>query len=176
VARYGIKQKALAAADDFSITDEEGKVAYRVKGKAVRLVDELKLCGPGGKELLRLRQKALAAGFTYRFLRGDEEVAVLRKKVLSFRPRYELEVAGGEPVRITGSLRQFEWDFESEGALVARVGKKLWAVADTYGVEVADGADVELVLAAVIAIDAIARQERQANAARAGRPPGSARR
>lgn len=150
--RYQIKQKALSIADRFSIKDEDGRDAFFVEGKAVRVVDQLRFLDPSGRELATIRQKVLSGTPTYHISRGGKVVATV-KRAISLRPKFKLAVEGGGDIEITGKLSALEYEFKEGKRTVALVSKKLFAIADSYGVEVADGADEVLVLATVVAID-----------------------
>ncbi len=54
-----------------------------------------------------------------------------------------------------GNLVDHEYEIERDGDTVATVSKRWFRVRDTYGVEVADGADEALILAITVCIDSM---------------------
>ena len=153
--RFQIKQKALTVRPTFSIKDESGRDAYVVTGKAVRVADQLAIATPDGRQVATIRQKILAGTPTYNIALEDGTTATLKKAAVSLRPKFKLAVDGSDAVEVTGSFTGYEYELKRSGTVVAEVSKRWFAVADTYGVEVAEGADPVLVLGAVVAIDAI---------------------
>lgn len=151
--RYQIRQKAFSAADRFSIKDEKARDVYLVEGKAVRVVDQLRFLDPSGMELATIRQKAVAGTPTYRIFRDGRLAATIKKAAISLKPKFKLSVEGGPAMEIAGNLAALEFEVRQGGRTVARVSKKLFAIADTYGVEIDDDADQVLVLASVVALD-----------------------
>ena len=55
-----------------------------------------------------------------------------------------------------GNLVDHEYEIERDGDGIAEISKKWFRVRESYGVEVADGEDVPLLLAITVAIDALA--------------------
>jgi uncharacterized protein YxjI len=61
----------------------------------------------------------------------------------------------------TGSLTNHEYAFTRHGATVATVSKRWFFWADTYGVEIAEGEDAVLILAATVVIDMACHGDRE---------------
>jgi uncharacterized protein YxjI len=57
---------------------------------------------------------------------------------------------------VKGNFVDHEYEIERDGKRIAEVSKKWLRVRDSYGVEVDDPADVVLVLAVTVAVDALA--------------------
>ena len=55
-----------------------------------------------------------------------------------------------------GNVLQHEYEIERDGHQIAEVSKKWFRMRDTYGIDVADPADVPLVVAVTVAVDAMA--------------------
>ena len=55
-----------------------------------------------------------------------------------------------------GNLVDHEYQIERDGDDIAEISKKWFRVRESYGVEIADGEDVPLLLAITVAIDALA--------------------
>ena len=75
--------------------------------------------------------------------------------VTPIRERYSVSVPGGDDLDVKGNIVDHEYEISAGGTKVAEVSKKWFRVRDTYGVEVAPGQDVALVLAITVAIDSI---------------------
>ena len=59
----------------------------------------------------------------------------------------------------SGDFLDHEYVFERSGRVVARVSKKWFSLADTYAVDVDEGQDDVLVLAAAVVIDLVSHPD-----------------
>ena len=152
--RYVLRQKMLALGDDFTIRDERNEPAFYVDGKLLSLGNKLSFQDAARNELLSIRQKLLAWRPTYHLLRQRQLVAVVQRKLLTvFRPRFFIRVADGPDLSVQGDLLGYDYAFTRQGQQVARVSRKWFTLADTYGVEVAGQQDPVLILACAVVID-----------------------
>ena len=86
-----------------------------------------------------------------------ERMALVKKAVISpLRDRWHVELPDGEEWKVQGSIADHEYDIEADGHKVAEVSKKWFRARDTYGVQVAQGANPALVLAVTVAVDSMA--------------------
>jgi uncharacterized protein YxjI len=65
-----------------------------------------------------------------------------------------VDVPGPDDLEAKGDFIDHEYEFMLHGQPVARVSKKWFSFADTYGVETFPGADDVLILASTVVIDA----------------------
>ena len=152
--RYVMRQKLLAFGDDFAIKDENGRDRYYVDGKAFSIGDKLSFQDMSGNELVRIEQKVLSLVTTYRIYRGGQLAATVRKKPFTFfRDVFELEDAAPGDLDAKGDFLDREYVFTRDGRTVATVSKRFFSFTDTYGVEIAEGEDDVLILAATVVID-----------------------
>jgi hypothetical protein len=94
--RYMMKQKLFSLGADFTIKDEQGNDVYFVDGKFLSLRDELTFKDMAGNELCVLRRKLLSWGPTYEIYHQGQLVAVVKESLFTlfghqfFRPRIHL--------------------------------------------------------------------------------------
>lgn len=162
VTHYRMRQKIVSIGDDFWIEDESGRRAYKVDGKALRVRDTLILEDAAGNELFRIQAKVVRVRDTMEIEDpSGATVAVVKKALITpLRERWDVDVTSGPGMSVQGNVVDHEYTIESDGRKVAEVSKRWFRVADTYGVEVADGADPALVLAVTTVIDAMAHPDR----------------
>jgi uncharacterized protein YxjI len=152
--RYAMRQKLLSWGDDFVIKDEGGQDIYFIDGKFFTIGDQLSFQDMEGNELAFIRQKLLAWGPTYEIYRRGELQAVVKKALFTlFHCRFTVDVPGPDDLEARGSFTDHEYEFERGGRIVAGVSKRWFSWTDTYGVEIADGEDDILILAASVIID-----------------------
>jgi uncharacterized protein YxjI len=154
MSRYQIREKLLAIGDDFWIEDDQGEKVIKVDGKALRLRATFVFEDRDGNELLKLQERKLHIHNTMVIEREGEKVATVQKALIHpIRDRFDVELEAGGEYKVHGHILDHEYTFERDGDDVATVSKRWLRVRDTYGVEIAEGEDDVLILAAAIAIE-----------------------
>lgn len=153
---FQMREKIFAIGDDFWVEDEKGNRAFKVNGKAARLRDTFILEDAHGNELFKIQEKMLSVRDKMAIERGSTE-ATVHKRLIGIRDHYVIEVAGGHDLKAHGNIVDHEYEIERDGEKVAEVSKKWFRLRDTYGVHMAQGEDVPLILAITVCIDHMAR-------------------
>ncbi|MER7751535.1 LURP-one-related family protein [Kitasatospora sp. NPDC097643] len=160
--RYMVREKLFAVGDDYWIEDDRGEKAYLVDGKVLRLRHTFELKDAHGRVVAVVREKMLTVRDAMRIEDADgEELATVREKLFTpFRDKYRVELASGGELKITGNLIDKDYRIEDEhGDELARISRKWFRIRDTYGVEIADGAEPGLLLAIAACVDHLAEEE-----------------
>ncbi len=153
---FQMREKMFAIGDDFWIEDQDGNRAYKVDGKAVRVRDTFVLEDAHGNELCRIQEKKLSVRDKMTIESGSTR-ATVHKRLIGIRDHYIIDVDGGEDLKAHGNIVDHEYEIERDGEKVAEVSKKWFRVRDTYGVQLARGQDVPLILAVTVCVDQMAR-------------------
>jgi len=153
---FQMREKVFAIGDDFWIEDGDGNKVYKVNGKAVRLRDTFILEDAHGNEVSKIQEKKLSIRDKMTIERGETK-ATVRKRLVGIRDHYIIEVEGGEDLKAHGNIVDHEYKIERDGEKVAEVSKKWFRVRDTYGIQLAEGQDVPLILAISVCVDEMAR-------------------
>lgn len=153
---FQMREKIFAIGDDFWIEDDNGNRAFKVNGKAARLRDTFILEDAHGNELFKIQEKKLSVRDKMTIERGSTE-ATVHKRLIGIRDHYVIDVDGGHDLKAHGNIVDHEYEIERDGEKVAEVSKKWFRVRDTYGVHIAQGEDVPLVLAITVCVDHMAR-------------------
>ncbi len=152
--RYLLKQKLLSWGDDFYVRDEQDRDVYYVDGKAFSIGDQLSFQDLSGRELAFIKQKIFALGRTYEISRNGAIAAVVQKQLFApFHHRFTVDVPGPDDLEAEGDFLDHEYSFTRGGQVVATVSKKWFTLADTYGIDIADGEDDVLILASAVVVD-----------------------
>ncbi|MEV6209252.1 LURP-one-related family protein [Kitasatospora sp. NPDC051914] len=153
--KYVVKERLFAVGDDYWIEDGDGEKAFLVDGKVLRLRDTFELQDPSGTVVAVIKEKVLTVRDAMRIENAEgETVATVRKKLFTpFRDKYLVELEAGGELEVHGDLIDKEYTVESDGDTVAEISRKWFRIRDTYGVEIADGADVPLLLAVAVCLD-----------------------
>lgn len=159
---YQMRQKMLCFGDDYVIRDERGHEVYYVDGKALSFGDSLSFQDMEGNELAQIRQRLLTFGKTYEITRDGQTTTVHKHMFTLFKCKFDVDLPGPDDLEATGNLFDMEYEFQrADGRQAAAVSKRWFALADTYGVEVAKGVDPVLILASVVVIDLCCHGDRR---------------
>jgi uncharacterized protein YxjI len=157
-ARFQLRQKLLSVGDDYWIEDEAGTRVFRVNGKALRLRDTLDVEDPSGTVLCRIQTRVLHVRDSMAIEDpAGERLALVHQALISpLRERWKVDRPTGPDWEVQGSIADHEYEIEADGRKIGEVSKKWFRARDTYGVQVAPGEDVLLLLAVTVAVDAMA--------------------
>ena len=72
-----------------------------------------------------------------------------------------MDVPGPDDLEAEGNLTDHEYTFTRGGRTVATVSKQWFAMADTYGVDIAEGENDVLILASTVVIDLCCHGDRK---------------
>ena len=160
--RYQMRQKLIAFGDDFYIEDEQGQRVFKVDGKVLRVRDTLVFRDMQGDKLCQIQERMLRVKDTMEIEGPDGKTLATVKKALitPLRDRWTVKIKGGPDLDVQGNILDHEYRIEEGRNKVAEVSKKWFRIRDTYGVEVAEGQDDVLILAATVAIDIMAHPTR----------------
>ena len=160
--QFRMRQKLASIGDDFWIEDNNGNRVYKVDGKALRVRDTMKFEDANGTELLKIQERVARIRDTMKIEDANgNTVASVKKAVISpFRDRWDVKIEGGPDIDVQGNLVDHEYTLEMNGQKVAEVSKKWFRVADTYGVEVAEGQNPVIILAITSVIDSMTHEGR----------------
>jgi uncharacterized protein YxjI len=160
---YLIRERIFDLGDDFDITDESGRVAFHVDGKVLSVRDRLVIEDPSGREVASVHRQLVALRRTYTISIGGEKAAEVRKNLFTpFRDKYTIDIPGPQDLEMKGDLLDHEYTVERGGREIATVSKRWFSIRDTYAVNVVEGEDHLLILAAVLALElAQSRAERE---------------
>jgi uncharacterized protein YxjI len=128
--KFMMRERRVSVGDDYWIEDQNGDRRFKVNGKVARIRDTWALEDMHGATVARIRERKL-----------------------SVRDAIEID---GHDLKVHGNIVDHEYEIESDGDRVATVSKKWFRARDTYGVEVQADADVVLILAVTVAVDALA--------------------
>jgi uncharacterized protein YxjI len=158
--RYVMRERILSFGDDFTIKNAEGEDVFYVDGKVLAIGDKLSFKDMEGRELVLIDQKVLSLGRQYEIIRNGATVAVVKKHLFTpFRARFTVDVPGPDDLEARGNFLDHEYTFERGGREVARVSKRWFSFADTYGIDVDEGQDDVLILAAAVVIDLVSHPD-----------------
>jgi len=150
----------FALGEDFTIEDDSGRPAFEVDGKVMTLREKFELKDRSGNVVATIRGKLVSLRDKMDILRDDRVAATVTKALFSpLRAKFRVDVAGGEDLRIDGSIFDHEYTIRRGDDVVAQVSKRWFTFTDTYGIDIAPSEDDALVLAIAVALDEMAHDK-----------------
>jgi uncharacterized protein YxjI len=159
---FQMRQRLVSIGDDFWIETDDGRRAYKVNGKALRLRKTLIFEDPDGRELAKIQKRVARVRDSMEIEDAHgNRIAMVKKALISpLRDRWAVMIGDGPDLDVQGNVLDHEYTFTDGRTPVATVSKKWFRVADTYGVEIAPDQDPVVVLAATVAVDMMAHEDR----------------
>lgn len=153
--RFMMREQLISVGDDYWIEDEAGDRQFKVNGKVARIRDTWRLEDLHRSTVATIHERKLSVRDAIKIDVGGRE-ATVKKALVGIRDRFHVEVERGHDLKVHGNIVDHEYEIECDGDRVAKVSKKWFRVRDTYGVEMAADADIVLILAVTVAVDALA--------------------
>jgi len=149
--RLYMKQKVFSWRDRFTIKAEDGTDRYAAQGEIFSLGKRLRVYDSSGMEAAFIKQKVLSWLPRYYVEINGGVVCCIVKELTLFRPRYRIE---GKPWRLEGNFWAHDyWMADSSGQPVMRLSKKWFSWGDSYEIDIADSQDELLCLCVALAVD-----------------------
>lgn len=160
--KFQMRQKMMSIGDDYWIEDEAGNKAFKVDGKAMSIRDTWILEDANGREVATIREKKLSIRDKIKIemtgADGQKHEAQVKKGIVGIRDRFEVDVENGKDLKVKGNFADHEYKIERDGDKIAEISKKWFKLRETYGVEIEHEADVVLILAVTVAVDAMSHE------------------
>jgi uncharacterized protein YxjI len=153
--KFMMRERLVSVGDDYWIEDENGDRQFKVNGKVARIRDTWALEDLNGATVATIRERKLSMRDAIKIDVGGRE-ATVKKALVGIRDRFHVEVENGHDLKVHGNIVDHEYEIECDGDRVATVSKKWFRARDTYGIEVQPDANVVLILAVTVAVDALA--------------------
>lgn len=147
-----MKQKVFSFGDKFTVKDASGADRWFVQGEVFSLGKKLHIYDPSGQERAMLRQKLMS--FMPRFfidIDGDE-VASIVKDFTFFKQHYRLE---GMPWELEGDFWSHDYRLLDNGVPVMYVTKQWFSWGDSYLLDIVADTDELMCLCVVLAVDCV---------------------
>lgn len=157
--RYLINQKIFSFGDNFVIKDEYGNEKYFIKGKIFSFGDKLRIYDENNNEKVYIEQKLFKLMPEYLVYIEGNYAAKIKKEFTFFRPKFNIDSNFGQ-YNIEGDFFGYDFRIMKNGRTVAFISKKFFSIRDSYGVEIVDDENQELLLSFVIIIDQVIHDER----------------
>ena len=146
-----LKQRFFSWFDSFDIYDEQKHPVFSVEGK-LAWGHKLSVRNSEGDEIAVLKERVLTFLPQFEIYVGNRLCGVIKKEFTFFKPSYVLDC---NDWRIEGDF--FGWDYrvvDRLGSIVLEISKQLLNWTDTYCLTIPNPANTLMALMIVLAIDA----------------------
>jgi len=153
--QFQIKKRVFSLGDTYDITDDQGNSAYQAKGQVLSFGNQLDLLDTEGIPVAHISQRLFSFTSEYDITIGSQEAIIVKKQLFTlFQPIFDVEGPAGV-FQMVGDWASWNYTIQTNGQTVAQIGKQFAVFQDTYGIEIAAGADVPTLLCLVIVMDEV---------------------
>jgi uncharacterized protein YxjI len=153
--KFYIKQKVFSWKDRFNIFDEYGNEAYWVEGSVFTIGKKLDLYDMANNHMAHIHQKVLSFLPRYFIEMNGTDVAEVVKHFTLFTQKFSVS---GFDWHIQGDFFAHEYEIYRGDYTIATISKEWFTFGDAYSIEIVDGVDPVGVISVVLIIDAILAQ------------------
>lgn len=146
-----IKQRVFSWTDTYDIYDEAGEVKYFVKAELMSLGHRLHVYDRFGQEIGLIKEKVLTFLPSFEVEANGKTIGRIQKKFTLLHPRYEVDFQGW---MVEGDMMGWNYDVYSENGYILHISKQLLQWGDTYVLDFVNPQDEWMALLLVLAIDA----------------------
>ena len=159
---YVLSQALVSLGGDLWIEDEAGNRVFEVDGKALSLRRTLDLLDTSGNVLYTINQSLAHLRPTFEVKQNGSVVATIEKALVSFLgDHFTIHASNGEEMAVQGDWIDRDFRVTRGDAVAIVASRSLFSLHGSYGVQVADGFDVPLALALVVALEQMELEERR---------------
>ena len=155
---FHVKQKFRLGGERFDIKDEMGNVAYQVEGSFFKIPKTFTIYDAVGEQVSGISKEILTFMPRFEIQLSNGESFYIRKKLTFFRDKYEFDNLG---LRIEGNIWDLNFKLLDDRDQV--IAKELFHLTSTYSVIVYDESYADLVISLCVAIDYVEMLERDSN-------------
>jgi uncharacterized protein YxjI len=153
--RFVMRESIISIGGDAAITDEQGHEVYFVDGKALALMRKLELKDTNGHVLTTIHRR-IGLRPTFEIDQNEKTAARVVKSWLTIVvDRFTIDMPGQENIEARGDILQHNYSISRGGRTIAQISKAWIALSDVYGIDIAEGEDMPLLLSIAVAIDEI---------------------
>lgn len=147
-----LKQKVFSWKDRSTVKDELGSDKYSVEGKVLSVGKKLTVFDANQNEVAFIRQKVVTLMPKFFVDIGGEQVAEISKKFTFLKQKY---IVNGPGWTVMGNFTAHDYSIYDGEREIAGIHKKWMTWGDTFEIDINDEKNEVLVLAVVLAIDAV---------------------
>ena len=158
---YLVKQKFRLGGERFDIKNDLGMVEYQVEGSFLKIPKTFTIYDVAGEQVSEIRKEVLTFLPRFEIQLRNRDSFYIRKKLTFWKDKYEFDNLG---LRIEGNV----WDLnfkllDDRNQVIVEIKKELFHLTSNYTVTVYEDSYADLVISLCVAIDYVEMLESQSN-------------
>ena len=158
---YLVKQKFRLGGERFDIKNDLGMVEYHVEGSFFKIPKTFTIYHVAGEQVSEISKEVLTFLPRFKIQLSNGDSFYIRKKLTFWKDKYEFDNLG---LRIEGNV----WDLnfkllDNRDQVIAEITKELFHLTSTYTVTVYEDSYADLVISLCVAIDYVEMLESQSS-------------
>ena len=151
-----IKQKVFSLSGKFTVKDQQEKDVYYVEGSFMKIPKTFSIRDENKNEIALITKKVLSFLPKFFVEINGQEVLTIKKEFSFFIARYNIVAAGRE---VLGNWWDMDFQVLQNGKVIGKVNKEWFTWGDSYKVQILNEELETIVIALVIAIDCVKADE-----------------
>ncbi|MGP4063466.1 LURP-one-related/scramblase family protein [Oceanobacillus sp. M65] len=151
-----IKQKVMSFNDKFTIKDHQKNDAYYVEGSFMKIPKTFSISNTAGAEVALITKKVISFLPKFYVEVNGQEVLTINKEFSFFKARYSIDAAG---IEVHGNWWDMNFEVLQHGEVVGKVNKEWFTWGDSYKAQVLNEEMETIIIALVIAIDCVKAEQ-----------------
>ena len=158
---FHVKQKFRIGGERFDIKDDRGEIAYQVEGSFFNIPKTFTIYDADNQKVSEIRKEVMTFLPRFEIQLSNGDSFYIRKKFTFFKDKYEFDNLG---LRIEGDI--WDWDFkllDDRDQVIAGISKEFIRLTSTYNLTVYEDSYADLVVSLCVTIDYVEMLESQSN-------------
>ena len=158
---FHVKQKFRLGGERFDIKDDRGEIAYQVEGSFFNIPKTFTIYDADNQKVSEIRKEVMTFLPRFEIQLSNGDSFYIREKFTFFRDKYEFD---NLCLRIEGDI--WDWDFkllDDRDQVIAEISKEFIRLTSTYNLTVYEDSYADLVVSLCVAIDYVEMLESQSN-------------
>ena len=157
-----IKQKVFSLSGQFTVKDEQEKDVYYVEGSFMKVPKTFSIMNAEREEIALITKKMLSFLPKFFVEVNGQELLTIKKEFSFFKARYTIDAAG---IDVHGNWWEMDFEVLQNGEVVGKVNKEWFTWGDSYKVQIVNEEMETIIIALVVAIDCVKADQASASSA-----------
>ena len=158
---YLVKQQFRLGGERFDIKNDLGMVEYHVEGSFFKIPKTFTIYDVAGEQVSEISKEVLTFLPRFKIQLSNGDSFYIRKKLTFWKDKYEFDNLG---LRIEGNVWALNFKLlDNRDQVIAEITKELFHLTSTYTVTVYEDSYADLVISLCVAIDYVEMLESQSS-------------
>ena len=157
-----IKQKVFSLSGKFTVKDQQEKDIYYVEGSFMKVPKTFSIMNTAREEIALITKKVLSFLPKFFVEVNGQEVLTIKKEFTFFKARYTIDAAG---IEVHGNWWEMDFQVLQHGEVVGIVSREWFSCVYYSKVQIVDEEMETIIIALVVAIDCVKADQASASSA-----------